>query len=261
MYLMPRLAYGLNKEATWVLCQVYIFLEDEPRTLESVLEYLFYTYQRSQDGISKTDKELMESTGEGRAELIKNGIKKHIDRLVKVNLIDADGESLSIPSKYNISNYQMSLNEDMTGKHNPQDADGVIFFKGSTLKTKLRGEPAQRFKLFWEAYGYKKSRPSAVTSWSKLEDRVINEHGSFPDSLMKEILRAARMESEIKQKNDIIRDAIEKGAYVQIRPVAPKYPQTWISNECWEDETYEEVAPKAEKKAAPGVSDDWRDQH
>jgi hypothetical protein len=94
-----------------------------------------------------------------------------------------------------------------------EDSGSEIFI--SKKKRKLEGKRLETFKLFWEAFDFKKGRADAIDSWLDIPQ--------LTGSLVQTIVEAAKREA--KDRPEIIRQGR-----------TPIWPQGWITGRRWEDE-------------------------
>ncbi len=85
----------------------------------------------------------------------------------------------------------------------------------------LTGKKLELFKKFWDAFGYRKGRARAITAWLKI---VWSKSPEENQNQFEQIIRAATAEAE--QRPALINNNR-----------TPIYPEGWLSQRRWEDET------------------------
>lgn len=128
----------------------------------------------------------------------------------------------SVTNKRPASDQQVTTNKNdkecKNGKNETPFVDGVDFLI-TKRKRKLNGKRWETFKLFWDAFGYKKGKREAADSWYDIP--------SLTDKLVNKIIKSAKLEAQKRPQ------LISKGK-------TPKMAQGWISGFRWEDEQQDE---------------------
>ncbi len=105
------------------------------------------------------------------------------------------------------------------------DADDLSDDWISKKKRKLEGKRLDSFKLFWDAFDFKKGRAAAIDSWLDIPE--------LRNSLVLKIVAAAKLEANGRL------ELIRQGQ-------TPKWPQGWLTDRRWEDEAVTLVAQPLE---------------
>lgn len=109
-----------------------------------------------------------------------------------------------------------NIYKNSTAFKNAAKVDGNDFLI-TRRKRKLIGQRWEAFKLFWEAFGYKKGKREAADAWLDIPH--------LTNSLLDEILSGAK--KECQRRPQLFADG-----------KTPKMAQGWISAARWEDEDY-----------------------
>ena len=110
---------------------------------------------------------------------------------------------------------------------------GVEFIE-TKKKRKLTGKRLDSFKLFWEAFGYKKGKAEAADAWLDIPQMT--------GALVCKIVAASKVEA--LQRVDLL-----------IRGSTPKMAQGWLSARRWEDEPLV-PAQSAKTEISPVTADE-----
>jgi len=85
---------------------------------------------------------------------------------------------------------------------------------------KLTGKRLETFDVFWELFNFKQGKAAAADSWLKIP--------TLTNEIIEQINHAASIEAKRRPELEV------KGA-------SPKWPQGWLSERRWEDESYTSV--------------------
>lgn len=131
---------------------------------------------------------------------------------------ESHGETRGVPQQHDTIDKNGKNGKKENKKHS-SSADEVGIDGVDFLRTKkgriLKGKRWESFKLFWEAFDYKRGKREAADSWHDIQ--------KLTGALVEEICVAAKKEAE-------------RRASLKSAGKTPKMAQGWISSYRWEDE-------------------------